>query len=170
MLVGVPVLLRWLRSSEAGLPKQKPVAKKPRPRAATKKAPATAAKRPSKAASPAKTTRRQSAPSPVADAARRRQSDVILEDAGVVVKILPDDQVGSRHQRFLLDIDESDVTVKVAHNLDLAPRVPVRAGQRLRFKGEYEWNELGGAIHWTHHDPKQWRPGGWIEVDGKRYE
>ncbi|MEM9419363.1 MAG: DUF3465 domain-containing protein [Planctomycetota bacterium] len=109
-------------------------------------------------------------PSPIADLYRRKQSDAIITDTGVIVHVLPDDNEGSRHQRFLVEVDHTDITIKIAHNIDLAPRVPAREGDRLIFKGEYEYNDLGGALHWTHHDPKKWRPGGWIEHEGKRYE
>ncbi|MEO1235982.1 MAG: DUF3465 domain-containing protein [Planctomycetota bacterium] len=108
--------------------------------------------------------------SPVGELHRRRRSDVVVTDTGLVVKVLPDDNDGSRHQRFLVEVDHTDVTIKIAHNIDLAPRVPAREGDRLRFRGEYEYNDLGGALHWTHHDPKRWREGGWIELDGQRYE
>ncbi len=101
----------------------------------------------------------------------RRQSDTIVEAAGTIVKILPDDlydEDGSgQHQQFLVDMP-GDVTVKIAHNLKFG-HVPVREGDRVRFKGEYEWNDRGGCIHWTHHDPKKWREDGWIEYGGKRY-
>ncbi len=109
-------------------------------------------------------------PSPIAELYRDGISDAIVTDAGVIVHVLPDDNDGSRHQRFLVEVDHTDVTLKIAHNIDLAPRVPAQKGDRLRFKGEYEWNDMGGALHWTHHDPKQWREGGWIEHEGKRYE
>jgi hypothetical protein len=108
--------------------------------------------------------------SPVARLFAEGRSDEIITDAGVVVHVLPDDNDGSRHQRFLVEVDRTDITIKIAHNLDLAPRVPAREGDRLTFKGEYEWNDLGGALHWTHHDPKRWREGGWIDHEGKRYE
>ncbi len=111
--------------------------------------------------------RRRSA---VAEQFRKKKSDVILTDRGTVVHLLPDDNEGSRHQRFLVEVAKSDVTIKIAHNIDLAPRVPVSKGDRISFKGEYEYNELGGALHWTHHDPKQWRDGGWIDHAGVRYE
>ena len=87
---------------------------------------------------------------------------------GEVVKNLKDDTKGSRHQKFLIRISP-DITLLVAHNIDLAPRVPVREGDRVTLHGEYAWNSRGGVMHWTHHDPKG-RKGGWIEANGKRYE
>jgi len=86
-----------------------------------------------------------------------------------VVKVLPDDNDGSRHQRLLLAL-ESGGTVLVSHNIDLAPRVPAEEGDFITVRGQYEFNDKGGVIHWTHHDPKDWREGGWIEHDGERYE
>lgn len=85
-----------------------------------------------------------------------------------VERTLSDDTQGSRHQRFVLRL-APDLTLLVAHNVDLAARVPVKAGDVVRLRGEYEWNHKGGVLHWTHHDPSG-RPGGWIELAGKRYE
>ena len=45
-------------------------------------------------------------------------SDIQVESSGVVVKILPDDNKGSRHQKFILELATGD-TVLVAHNIDL---------------------------------------------------
>lgn len=103
------------------------------------------------------------------DAFANGQSDLVVEAAGRVIKVLPDDHDGDRHQRFILKTSRGQ-TVLIAHNIDLAPRVPVREGDTVRFKGEYEWSEQGGVIHWTHHDPQGWREGGWIEHAGKTYE
>jgi len=102
----------------------------------------------------------------------KRNGEMVLFDARVV-KTLPDDNHGDRHQRFIVGIDwiPSPIdTVLVAHNIDLAPRVPVERGSVVRFYGQYEWNEKGGLLHWTHHDPSNWRQGGWIELHGKRYD
>ena len=98
----------------------------------------------------------------------RRESDLWLELEGTVEKTLADDDHGSRHQRWLLRL-ASGHTLLVAHNLDLAPRVPLRPGDTIRLRGEYEWNERGGVIHWTHADPERRKPGGWIRLRGKTY-
>ena len=34
----------------------------------------------------------------------------------------------------------------------------------------WEWNERGGVIHWTHHDPQGRHPEGWIRYRGDVYE
>lgn len=90
----------------------------------------------------------------------------------MVVKLLPDDQEGAAHQKMLVRIDDaSDLTVLLAHNIDAAKRVPAKEGDHLRFRGEYEWTEKGGTVHFTHAPEQQRRdPGGWIEHDGVRYE
>lgn len=89
---------------------------------------------------------------------------------GTVVRMLADDNNGSRHQRFIVRLD-SGLTVLVAHNTDLAPRVDaLRAGDVIAFSGEYEWNPKGGVIHWTHHDPQGRHPGGWLKHNGQIYQ
>jgi hypothetical protein len=108
--------------------------------------------------------------SPIDTAFEAEQSDVWVESEGIVERLLPDDTQGSRHQRIIVRIP-SGRTVLIAHNIDLAPRVePLRPGDRLRFRGEYEWNDKGGVVHWTHHDPSGRRAGGWIELGGRRVE
>jgi Protein of unknown function (DUF3465) len=103
------------------------------------------------------------------DAYARKQSDVWLEGAGTVVKLLPDDNKGARHQKFLVRIN-AEQTLLFAHNIDLAPRLDaLQVGDDIQFKGEYIYNPKGGVMHWTHHDP-QGRHGGWIKLNGQIYE
>ena len=98
-----------------------------------------------------------------------RRSNVQVESAGVVTRVLADDNDGSRHQRFLLRL-KSGQTVLIAHNIDLAPRVDgLRQGDSVTFAGEYEWNERGGVVHWTHRDPNGRHVDGWLEHNGHRY-
>jgi hypothetical protein len=97
------------------------------------------------------------------------RSGLELECEGVVVRTLPDDTSGSRHQRFILEIAPRH-TVLISHNIDLAARVDgLQTGDPVRFRGEYEYNDRGGVVHWTHADPQGRRPGGWIEHEGTRY-
>lgn len=97
-------------------------------------------------------------------------SGVQVAGAGRVVRILADDNDGSRHQRFVLELS-SGQTVLIAHNIDVAPRInSIREDDLVSFYGVYEWNSQGGVVHWTHHDPAGRHEGGWIEHRGKRYE
>lgn len=104
----------------------------------------------------------------VAEAFAAQESDVIVSLEGEVVKTLPDDNEGSRHQKFIVELADG-ATVLVAHNIDLAPRVPLREGDVVQLHGEYEWNDRGGVMHWTHHDPKGWHEDGWIRHEGQTY-
>lgn len=110
-----------------------------------------------------------SASTSVAEVFQARRSNVQVEGAGRVEKLLPDDDEGSPHQRFVLDVG-SGQTLLVAHNIALADRVPLEVGDSLAFFGEYEWNPKGGVIHWTHDDPQRRHPDGWIRHEGSLYQ
>lgn len=81
---------------------------------------------------------------------------------------MADDNDGARHQRFILDLRNGQ-TVLVAHNIDLAERLPLGIGDRVRFRGVYEWNDLGGLVHWTHHDPLGIEDGGFVKYRTRYY-
>ncbi|RLA00883.1 MAG: hypothetical protein DRQ45_06750 [Gammaproteobacteria bacterium] len=98
-----------------------------------------------------------------------QRSGLWLETSGYVRRVLRDDNESARHQKFILQLDGGH-SVLVAHNIDLARRIPAREGLSLTVRGRYEWNDRGGVIHWTHHDPDGREPGGWIEVEDVRYE
>jgi hypothetical protein len=84
--------------------------------------------------------------------------------------MLADDNDGSRHQRFILEV-AGGRTLLIAHNIDLAPRIAgLRAGDTVEFYGEYEWNDKGGVIHWTHHDPNGRHVDGWLKHRGRTYQ
>ncbi|MCB9480549.1 MAG: DUF1294 domain-containing protein [Desulfobacteraceae bacterium] len=90
--------------------------------------------------------------------------------SGKVVKILSDDNIGIRHQRFILRLN-SGQTLIIAHNIDLAPKIEdIKLGDHINFYGEYEWNSKGGTIHWTHHDPTGNHEDGWLNHGGKLYQ
>ncbi|GHW44848.1 putative lipoprotein [Vibrio cholerae] len=99
-----------------------------------------------------------------------QQSDLQVQGFGQVVKVLPDDNDGSRHQKFILKLN-SGQTLLVAHNIDLASRIPnLKIGDSVEFYGEYEWNKKGGVLHWTHKDPQNRHAHGWLKHNGQVYE
>jgi cold shock CspA family protein len=106
----------------------------------------------------------------ISNAYQAEQSGVQVGGEGVVDRVLSDDDDGSRHQRFILRL-ASGQTLLIAHNIDIAPRIEaLRSGDRVAFYGQYEWNEEGGVIHWTHHDPNGQHVSGWLKYNGIVYQ
>lgn len=91
-----------------------------------------------------------------------RKSNVQVYGTGAVISILSDDLDGGRHQRFIIEL-KSKQTLLITHNIDLLPRIfALSLNDKIEFFGEYEWNDKGGVIHWTHHDPEGIHENGWI--------
>jgi len=106
----------------------------------------------------------------LAGAIANRESGVLVQGGGTVAKVLPDDNNGSRHQRFILRLSTGQ-TLLIAHNIDLAPRVAsLQAGDQVEFSGVFEWNDRGGVVHWTHHDPSGRHVPGWLRHAGQTYQ
>ncbi|EJD6058488.1 DUF3465 domain-containing protein [Acinetobacter baumannii] len=100
----------------------------------------------------------------------RRQSNVQVQGSGRVKAILREDNDGSRHQMFILVL-KNGLSILVAHNFDLAPKIEdLRKGDIVEFNGEYEYNEKGGVLHWTHHDPQNRHENGWLKHNGRIYQ
>ena len=99
----------------------------------------------------------------------RSDSGSWIEASGFVIRLLNDAyEDDERHQRFVVDAGHGQ-TLLIAHNLDLAARVPVGLGDRVSLRGLYEWNESGGTVHWTHRDPMGIESGGYIEFRRRAY-
>lgn len=97
-------------------------------------------------------------------------SNVQVNGSGVVIRILPDDLEGSKHQKFIVKL-KSGITLLIAHNIDIAPKIETLAiNDLVEFYGEYEWNSKGGLVHWTHSDPGGIHESGWLKHRGKKYQ
>lgn len=111
----------------------------------------------------------------VADYFDNKVSKKMVTIRSEVTKILSDDTHPPRHQRFIITLNQGlalnrELTVLISHNIDLAPRVSgLNVGDEVTITGQYEWNDLGGVIHWTHHDPQGRRDGGQIIHQGRVY-
>jgi Protein of unknown function (DUF3465) len=112
---------------------------------------------------------RQQYPSPEVLFAQKAD-DAMVEGAGIIIKLLPDDNQGSRHQKFILELAGGQ-TLLFAHNIDLALRInTLKVGDNITFRGEYSYNPKGGLVHWTHHDPQGQHVAGWIIHNGIKYQ
>lgn len=108
--------------------------------------------------------------SAIQDAFNHHKSNIQVQGIGTVIAILPDDNKGSRHQKFILKLSTGQ-TILIAHNIDLAARVnSIANGDQVQFYGEYEWNKKGGVVHWTHKDPNGYHVSGWLKHKGKIYQ
>jgi Protein of unknown function (DUF3465) len=104
------------------------------------------------------------------DAFSNHRSNIQVQGGGTVTKVLADDNDGSRHQRFIIQL-WSGQTLLIAHNIDLSTRIDtLKEGDRVEFYGEYEWNPQGGVIHWTHHDPAGHHLSGWVKHNGRMFQ
>ena len=117
--------------------------------------------------SPAPTTRKQQRRS-LNGRFNKRDTGSWIDAKGVVTRLLSNDNDGSRHQRFIIDIGNRE-SLLIAHNIDLARRVPVGLGDRVQVRGMYEWNDLGGLVHWTHEDPQSIEDGGYVRYRRQVY-
>ncbi len=119
---------------------------------------------------PTSTSKASNATEVIAHAFKNKLSDIQVDGAGKVVAVLRDDNEGSRHQKFILELSNGQ-TVLVAHNIDLAPRIEhLQKGDTVQFNGEYEYSDKGGVMHWTHRDPNGRHADGWLKHNGKTYQ
>jgi len=107
----------------------------------------------------------------VCDAFAQHRSHVEVAAEGTVTRVLGTRPgVRSPHIGFLVRLKPCGVTVRVEANTDFTGVVPVRSGDDVEMRGEYEYYASGGVIHWTHRDPRGRHPGGWVTVGGKTYQ
>ncbi len=108
--------------------------------------------------------------SSVEQAFKNKESDVQVKGLGTVIRLLKDDNQGSRHQKFIVKL-ASRKTVLIVHNIDIAPRINnISIGDIVQFYGEYEWNRKGGLVHWTHRDPNNRHIHGWLKHKESVYQ
>lgn len=123
-----------------------------------------------RADAPPAAERRTSRPDDRPHHPRQRRTFVVI--TGTVTDLLPDDVRPPRHQHFVVRYTGASGRinrVKVAHNTDLAPRVPVRPNDSITLKGEFIEATPMDVLHYTHYDPRGGE-GGYIRHHGKVYD
>ncbi len=98
-------------------------------------------------------------------------SGIEVDAAGTVTRLLGTHPgVQSPHTGFLVELQPCGVTVRVEANTDFTGVVPIRRGDDVVLRGEYEYYGQGGVIHWTHRDPRGRHPSGYVKVGGTTYQ
>jgi hypothetical protein len=79
-----------------------------------------------------------------------------------------------RHEDFLIEVSSGageQQLIQVAHNIDIAPEVPLEEGTDIIVRGELDIDRSGPVIHWTHHDPRGRHQPGFIRIkNGPTYD
>jgi hypothetical protein len=111
---------------------------------------------------------------PVYSAWSAERSNVEVEDRGTVRRVLGTRVTrGGAHEGFLVDVPAGggrSISILIEDNVDLTGPIPVARGDAVRFRGVYIYNQRGGIVHWTHHDPRFRHIPGYVEVNGKLYQ
>jgi hypothetical protein len=102
-----------------------------------------------------------------AQAQKLRNVEVLI--TAQVYRLLPTDEKGLRHQKFLIRL-ANGTKVLVANDLTVGQMVPCHPGDILQIRGEYIWTRRGGVLHWTHHSDTRDHPGGWIRLGTQTYQ
>lgn len=120
---------------------------------------------------PAATATRAADNAAIARAFAEHRSELEVTAQGQVERLLSDETSDTgTHQRFILKLSGATQTLLITNNVSIGKRVPAAVGDALLVHGEYIWNDQGGLVHFTHHDPDHSREGGWIERLGVRYD
>ena len=98
-----------------------------------------------------------------------KQSDLMVEVTGEVVRIVRPVEGNEGHQEFQLRLPNGQLLL-VVRNTDARDRAPIKAHDKVTIRGDYQWSELGGVIHGAQRDYSMDRRHGWVEVDGKKYD
>ncbi len=104
----------------------------------------------------------------IIDAQSRQLRRVEVVTSAQVWRLLPTDNKGLRHQKFLIRLNNG-TAVLVANDLTVGQMVPVNPGDTVEIKGEYIWTSRGGVLHWTHRSDND-HPGGWIRLGDQIYQ
>ena len=110
----------------------------------------------------------------VHDAWRAHRSNLEVTVSGSVARVLGTRRGRSGdHEGFLVHLRGSEgggLTVLIEDNVDLTGPIPLAPGDDIVVRGVYLYNERGGLIHWTHHDPRGRHETGSITVRGRVYQ
>lgn len=98
----------------------------------------------------------------------RKRLNFVQGGGMVVTKVLPDDNQGLTHQKWMVRLSNGQQMMAV-YNTDMCERVPLKVGDVVAMGGQFIWSNQGALLHWLHHDPQHRRPDGFVQLNGKFY-
>lgn len=104
----------------------------------------------------------------VQDAYQYRQTGIMAEVTGAVVRTLSVDKEQPDLQQFVIRLTNGQ-TILVTHRAGVEGRIPLAIGDTVLVRGEYAWTETGGMLRHTERDLSTQRRHGWVEHQGERY-
>lgn len=74
------------------------------------------------------------------------------------------------HEGFLLALHSGcRLVVRIETNVAFTGPIPLRNGNAVVVKGEYEYDPSGGVIHFTHRELRGYHASGYVETGGRFY-
>ncbi len=98
-----------------------------------------------------------------------KQSDLMVEVSGEVVRVIDQVKNNPRHQEFQMRLPTGQLLM-VVHKHGFKEWIPLAARDRVTVRGKYQWTEMGGIIRDTQRDSSLDRMHGWIRHEGERYD
>ena len=98
----------------------------------------------------------------------RRRVNYVEGGSMTVTRVLPDDDDGRKHQKWMVRLSNGK-TLQAVYNSDMCPEVPIKVGDVIAMGGMFLWTNSGPMLHWLHHDPRANRPDGYVYVNGNYY-
>ncbi|RYZ84614.1 MAG: DUF3465 domain-containing protein [Proteobacteria bacterium] len=104
----------------------------------------------------------------VAAVEARRRTNFVEGGGMVVTELLPDDNNGLKHQKWMVRLSNG-AQMQAVYNSDMCPRVPIKVGDIVSMGGQFIYSNEGPMLHWLHYDPRRERPDGYVEINGTSY-
>ena len=74
------------------------------------------------------------------------------------------------HEGFLLKLRSGcTLAVRIETNVAFTGPIPLRSGDAVVVRGEYEYDSNGGVIHFTHRELRGHHASGYVETGGRFY-
>ena len=105
-----------------------------------------------------------------ADIASGSSGAEVIADGTVAQLLGTSSGASGEHEGFVLRLGSAcRATLRVETNVSFTGPIPLRTGESVVVKGEYDRDPDGDVIHFTHRELRGHHPGGYVEAGGTYY-